>query len=53
MCVPLMHSLNSLQKNVSRNLKKKTASVELSEEVANETLTKAVVDAGYEVKKID
>ena len=40
-------------KNVDVNLKKKTATVELSEEVLNETLTKAVVDAGYEVKKVD
>ena len=40
-------------KNVDVNLKKKTATVELSEEVLNETLTNAVVDAGYEVKKID
>ncbi len=40
-------------KSVDVNLKKKTATVELSEEIANETLTNAVVDAGYEVKKID
>ena len=40
-------------KSVDVNLKKKTATVELSEEVLNETLTKAVVDAGYEVKKVD
>ena len=39
--------------SVDVNLKKKTATIELSEEVLNETLTKAVVDAGYEVKKID
>ena len=33
-------------------LKKKTAVVELSEEVANETLIAAITEAGYEVKKI-
>ena len=37
---------------VDVNLKKKTAVVELGEDVANETLTAAIVDAGYEVKKI-
>lgn len=38
--------------NVEVNLKKKTATVELLEEVNNETLVSAVVEAGYEVKKI-
>lgn len=38
--------------SVEVNLKKKTASVEFSEEVANETLVAAVTEAGYEVKKI-
>ncbi|MBQ4053714.1 MAG: heavy-metal-associated domain-containing protein, partial [Clostridia bacterium] len=38
--------------NVEVNLKKKTAVVEFSEDVSNETLTAAIVDAGYEVKKI-
>ena len=37
---------------VDVNLKKKTAVVELSETVADEILTAAIVDAGYEVKKI-
>ena len=39
--------------SVEVNLKKKTAVVELSEEVSNETLTSAITEAGYEVKKID
>ena len=34
------------------NLKKKTAVVELSEAVNDETLSAAVTEAGYEVKKI-
>ncbi|MBQ7879194.1 MAG: heavy metal translocating P-type ATPase [Clostridia bacterium] len=38
--------------NVTVNLKKKCAEVELAQEVSNEILTSAVVDAGYEVKKI-
>jgi len=38
--------------SVEVNLKKKTAVVELGEAVENETLTAAIVDAGYEVKKI-
>lgn len=38
--------------SVEVNLKKKTAVVELSEEVSNETLTAAITEAGYEVKKI-
>ncbi len=38
--------------NVEVNLKKKAAVVEFSEDVSNETLTAAIVDAGYEVKKI-
>ena len=37
---------------VEVNLKKKTATVELSEAVADEILTAAVMEAGYEVKKI-
>ncbi len=37
---------------VEVNLKKKSAVVELSNEVADETLVNAVVEAGYEVKKI-
>ena len=37
---------------VDVNLKKKTATVELSTEVTNETLTAAITEAGYEVKKI-
>ncbi len=37
---------------VEVNLKKKTATVETEEGVANETLVSAVADAGYEVKKI-
>ncbi len=39
-------------KNVDVNLKKKTATVECTEEIANETLIEAVTEAGYEVKKI-
>lgn len=38
--------------SVDVNLKKKTAVVELSAEVSNETLTAAITEAGYEVKKI-
>ncbi len=38
--------------SVEVNLKKKTAVVELLEEVSDETLTAAIVEAGYEVKKI-
>jgi cation transport ATPase len=37
---------------VEVNLKKKTATVELGGAVADETLTAAIVEAGYEVKKI-
>ena len=37
---------------VEVNLKKKTATIELAEGVADEILTAAVVEAGYEVKKI-
>ena len=37
---------------VDVNLKKKTATVELTQNVANETLVAAVTEAGYEVKKI-
>ena len=37
---------------VDVNLKKKTATVELGAEVADETLTAAITEAGYEVKKI-
>ncbi len=38
--------------SVEVNLKKKTAVVELAEEVSNEALTSAITEAGYEVKKI-
>ena len=38
--------------SVEVNLKKKTAEVELLEEVSNEILASAVTQAGYEVKKI-
>ena len=38
--------------NVEVNLKKKTAVVELSAAVNDETLSAAVTEAGYEVKKI-
>ena len=37
---------------VDVNLKKKTAIVEFTEDVANETLINAITEAGYEVKKI-
>ena len=37
---------------VEVNLKKKTATIEFAETVADEILTAAVVEAGYEVKKI-
>ena len=37
---------------VDVHLKKKTATVELSEEVEDTLLISAVVEAGYEVKKI-
>ncbi len=37
---------------VEVNLKKKTAVIELSMEIANETLISAIAEAGYEVKKI-
>lgn len=39
-------------KNVEVNLKKKTAVVEVTEEIAEEALTQAILNAGYEVKKI-
>ena len=38
--------------SVEVNLKKKTAIIKLAENVADETLTAAIVEAGYEVKKI-
>ncbi len=38
--------------SVGVNLKKKTATVEFSEAIADEILTAAVTEAGYEVKKI-
>ncbi len=38
--------------SVEVDLKKKTAVVDLAEEVANETLINAITEAGYEVKKI-
>lgn len=37
---------------VEVNLKKKTAVVEFSEDVSNDTLISAITEAGYEVKKI-
>ena len=37
---------------VDVNLKKKTAVVELAQEISDESLTAAILDAGYEVKKI-
>ena len=37
---------------VDVNLKKKTATIECTEEIACETLIAAVTEAGYEVKKI-
>lgn len=37
---------------VEVNLKKKTAVVELSKEMENETFVEAIAQAGYEVKKI-
>ena len=37
---------------VDVNLKKKTATVEISEAVTEEMLTAAITQAGYEVKKI-
>ncbi len=39
-------------KKVDVNLKKKTATLECAEEIANEKLIAAVTQAGYEVKKI-
>ena len=38
---------------VTMSLEEKTALVELNAEVADEALTAAVTDAGYEVKGID
>ena len=38
--------------SVEVNLKKKTAVVELSKEVAEETFRSVITEAGYEVKKI-
>ena len=38
--------------SVDVNLKKKTAVVEFSEAVSDETLIAAITEAGYEVKKI-
>ena len=38
--------------NVEVNLKKKTATFERTQEITDEVLTQAIVDAGYEVKKI-
>ena len=42
------------RRGVSRNheLEQKNATVELASDVADEVLTKAVVDAGYEVKGV-
>jgi heavy metal translocating P-type ATPase len=38
--------------NVEVNLKKKTATFDRTQEITDEKLTQAIVDAGYEVKKI-
>ena len=38
--------------SVEVNLKKKTAIIELEEEISNEVLTSAITEAGYEIKKI-
>ncbi|MBR2024065.1 MAG: heavy-metal-associated domain-containing protein [Clostridia bacterium] len=38
--------------SVDVNLKKKTATVELAQDVSDDTLTAVVTDAGYTVKKI-
>lgn len=35
------------------DLKKKTAEISLEKEASDETLKKAIADAGYELKKID
>ncbi len=53
----VMHVTKALQGisgvvSVEVNLKKKTATVELASELSNDVLTAAVIDAGYEVKKI-
>ena len=39
-------------KTVTMSLEQKNATVELASDVADEVLTKAVVDAGYEVKGV-
>ena len=39
-------------KAVTMSLEQKNATVELASDVADEVLTKAVVDAGYEVKGV-
>ena len=38
--------------SVDVNLKKKTATIELAQDVNDDTLSAVVVDAGYTVKKI-
>lgn len=38
---------------VTMSLEEKTATVEMTEEVSDETLTAAVAGAGYEVKAVD
>ena len=39
-------------RDVEVNLKKKTATFSVDDNVADETLIQSVVDAGYEVKKL-
>jgi Cu2+-exporting ATPase/Cu+-exporting ATPase len=55
MCVK--HVKEALEKvdgvtNVDVSLEEKTAKVSMSKDIASEILTKAVVDAGYEVKSV-
>ena len=47
-------ALNSLEGVASAevNLEEKTATVELTSELSNETLSQAVTDAGYEVVSV-
>jgi copper chaperone CopZ len=55
MCVK--HVKEALEKvdgvtSVDVSLEEKTAKVSMSKDIASEILTKAVVDAGYEVKSV-
>ena len=52
--VPVQKALEAVEgvKTVTMSLEQKNATVELASDVADEVLTKAVVDAGYEVKGI-